>query len=263
MVIRVDAASGVAQMVDRDDFKSFKIVVSAASPTTRESLQQAFENLGRLDGDFAWVSPQRIVDLVGQQPDQWHRSFEEMCEYAASKGWVDSAGDIRAHIEWEIDVETADADTFRRVLGHFPTGVAVVTADTPKGPVGMACNSLTSVSLSPPLIALCPARSSETWPLIRDTGKFLINVMASPHEEVTRRFAKKDVDRFDGVAVHTRKHGIGLDEAVAWIECRIEAEHDAGDHTIVIGRVLHLDADPDPDPLVFFRGQYGTFRAGV
>jgi len=150
-------------------------------------------------------------------------------------------------------------DEFRRVLGHYSTGVTVITAVTDKGPVGMACNSLTAVSLDPPLILLCPARTSETWPLIRNAGQFVVNVMAREQEDVTRRFARKDTDRFGAVGSHPRDRGLGLDGAVAWIECEIEQEYDAGDHTIVVARVHALDAPDEGEPLVFFRGRYGSF----
>jgi 3-hydroxy-9,10-secoandrosta-1,3,5(10)-triene-9,17-dione monooxygenase reductase component len=152
-------------------------------------------------------------------------------------------------------------DAFRNVLGHLPTGVTVLTAHGEDGPLGMAANSVTSVSLSPPLVLVCPAKSSTTWPGIRDAGSFCINIMAGHHEELCRGFARKGADRFDGVGHHGRQTGPGLDDAVAWIECEIQDEHDAGDHTIVVARVVAIDAAQDGIPLVFFRGGYGTFSA--
>jgi 3-hydroxy-9,10-secoandrosta-1,3,5(10)-triene-9,17-dione monooxygenase reductase component len=148
---------------------------------------------------------------------------------------------------------------FRRVLGHLPTGVTVVTADGAAGPIGMACNSVSSVSLEPPLVSFCPARTSETWPALRDAGRFCVNVMANHHEDVTRAFARKGVDRFAGVDHHARAGGPALDDAVAWLDCEIRAEHEAGDHLIVVAEVIGLDARPDAAPLLFFRGGYGTF----
>lgn len=148
---------------------------------------------------------------------------------------------------------------FRTVLGHLPTGVTVVTADGADGPVGMACNSVASVSLAPPLISLCPARTSETWPALRDRRRFCVNVMANHHEATTRAFARKGVDRFAGIAHHPRAGGPALDDAVAWLDCEIRDEHEAGDHFIVVAEVMALDSRPDVEPLVFFRGTYGTF----
>jgi 3-hydroxy-9,10-secoandrosta-1,3,5(10)-triene-9,17-dione monooxygenase reductase component len=162
------------------------------------------------------------------------------------------------HVEWEPEV-AVEADHFRHVLGHFPTGVAVLTAGRAEGQVGMACNSLTSVSLDPPLISICPARTSETWPEIRAAGQFLINLMRHGQDETVAKFARKGIDRFAAVPFHERRCGPALDDAMAWIECVIEAEHDAGDHTLVIARVLRLELGDVGDPLVFFRGRYGTF----
>jgi 3-hydroxy-9,10-secoandrosta-1,3,5(10)-triene-9,17-dione monooxygenase reductase component len=158
-----------------------------------------------------------------------------------------------------------DAAEFREVLGHLPTGVTVITAHGVDGPAGMAVNSLTSLSLTPPLMLFCPAKSSETWPKIRATGAFCINVMAGHHEEVTRRFSNKHADRFSGVPYSERPTGPALADAVAWIECRLEVEHgDAGDHTIAVGRVIAIEANRSAtiEPLVFFRGRYGSFRGG-
>jgi 3-hydroxy-9,10-secoandrosta-1,3,5(10)-triene-9,17-dione monooxygenase reductase component len=154
-------------------------------------------------------------------------------------------------------------DLFRRVLGHLPTGVTVVTACGTDGPTGMAANSVTSVSLDPPLILLCPAKSSSTWPAIRAVGRFCVNVMAGQHEALTRQFALKGADRFSGVLYGEGSCGPAIVDAVAWIHCRVRAEYDAGDHTIVVADVVEIDADAGSNPLVFFRGRYGTFVEAV
>ena len=154
---------------------------------------------------------------------------------------------------------SVEPHVFRRVLGHLPTGVTVITAQLPDGPIGMACNSVTSVSLEPPLIAFCPARGSETWQTLRPTARFCVNVMAEHHEAATRAFARKGIDRFAGIHYHSRRCGPALDGAVAWLDCEIRAEHDGGDHLIVVAEVMALEAHTDAAPLVFFRGAYGTF----
>jgi len=139
-----------------------------------------------------------------------------------------------------------------------------VTAYHADAPVAMSANSVTSVSLEPPLILFCPAKSSTTWPLIRESGRFCVNVFGAQHEEASRRFAERGVDRFAGVAWHQRPSGPALDEALAWIECALDAEYAAGDHMIVVGAVLGLDLREDAgEPLVFFRGRYGSFAAGT
>lgn len=166
----------------------------------------------------------------------------------------------------DTDVVDIDPAHFRSVLAHLPTGVTVVTAyGDANSPVGMAANSVTSVSLNPPLVLLCPAKSSTTWPAIRAASGFCINVMAGHHEEVTRRFAAKGIDRFAGLDYVRRPTGPALADAVAWIECSPHAEHDAGDHTIVVARVVAIEAaaTAELEALVFFRGSYGSLRASV
>lgn len=109
------------------------------------------------------------------------------------------------------------------------------------------------------MLLLCPAHSSSTWPLLRQAGKFCVNVLAHDHENLSRQFAASGIDRFGGVAWHSRQSGPALDEAIAWIDCEIEAEHPAGDHTVVIAKVLDLNVSGAFQPLVFFGGRYGTF----
>jgi 3-hydroxy-9,10-secoandrosta-1,3,5(10)-triene-9,17-dione monooxygenase reductase component len=152
-----------------------------------------------------------------------------------------------------------EPDQFRHVLGHLPTGVTVITANTTDGPVGLSANSVTSVSLEPPLILVCPAKTSETWPAIREAGRFCVNVMARHHEPTVRRFAVRGIDRFEGTTHHDRGFGPALDDAIAWIDCELLHEHEAGDHTIAVCSVLALEPADEGEPLVFYRGLYGTF----
>lgn len=161
-------------------------------------------------------------------------------------------------------VLAADLDprAFRDVLGQLPTGVVVVTALTEEGPVGMSCNSFTSVSIAPPLVSFCPALTSTTWPLIERAGRFCVNVLSSPQSDVCGLMSRKDIDRFASTPWHPRPGGPGLDGARAWIDCEIESLHAAGDHLICVGAVLALEAAPDEaEPLVFWRGAYGSFAA--
>jgi 3-hydroxy-9,10-secoandrosta-1,3,5(10)-triene-9,17-dione monooxygenase reductase component len=155
------------------------------------------------------------------------------------------------------DVQTLAAHRFRRVLGRFPTGVVLVTARTADGPTGMAVNSFTSVSLDPPLVAFCAARSSSTWPRIREVGAFSVNVLGEGHADVSRRFARKGIDRFAGLGHRPGVTGAPvLDGVAAHLDCELHAVHEAGDHVIVLGRVVHLDADEGVRPLVFHGGDY-------
>jgi len=152
-----------------------------------------------------------------------------------------------------------DAQAFREVLGRLATGVAFVTAAPDGNPAGLIVNSLTSVSLQPPLVAFCPARSSLTWQRMRRAGRFGVSVLEREHEPFARRAALAGADRFAGVDWEFGRGGAPLlSDALATLECEIVAEHPAGDHWIVVGRVSNIRRSPLEDPLVFFAG---AFRA--
>ena len=150
----------------------------------------------------------------------------------------------------------------RTVLGHFATGVVLVTAIDGDEPVGMACNSFTSVSLEPPLVLFCAAKSSTTWPRIQAAGKWAANILDEDGEEICRLFAQKGADRFAHIAYTPGRTGAPiLEDALAFVDCETIAEHDAGDHVIVVGRVLELGYQPEGKPLLFYRGGYGRFES--
>ena len=146
------------------------------------------------------------------------------------------------------------------VLGNFGTGVTVITAMGPEGPLGFTCQTFASLSLDPPLVSFCPARSSTSWPRIRDLGRFTINILADQHGYLSESFAQagnSGVDKFDGVGFTLSPGGSPvLAGVLAWLDCSWRAEHDGGDHTIVVADVLDLDATPDVLPLFYFRGGY-------
>lgn len=145
----------------------------------------------------------------------------------------------------------------RAVLGHFLSGVTVVTSVDDGGPLGFTCQSFSSLSLDPPLVAIFPARTSTTWPRIRETGRFCVNVLSEHQADVSARFAHRAADRFDGVAWTPSPLGSPLlAGVVAWVDCTLWREYDGGDHTIVAGRVEHLGAVSDNGPLAFHRGTY-------
>ncbi|RZU33744.1 flavin reductase family protein [Blastococcus saxobsidens] len=156
-----------------------------------------------------------------------------------------------------------DPRVMRDVLGHFASGVTVITADTPDGPIGFTCQSFSSLSLDPPLVAFAPARTSRTWPRLRDMGRFCVNVLAEGQDAVSQNFARSTADRFAGVPWTSSPHGSPvLDGVIAWIDGELWAEYDGGDHTIVVARVLDLGAVADRRPLLFHRGTYGLLRTG-
>ncbi len=155
-----------------------------------------------------------------------------------------------------------DGATYRQVLGHYPTGVCVVTASEPEGSsVGMVVGSFTSVSLDPPLVAFFPDRSSTSWPRIERARRFCVNVLSSDQRDLCRRFSAKGDDKFAGLSHrHSANGSPVLDDVVAWIDCTLDAVHEAGDHFIVLGRVQELDVVSPEKPLLFFRGGYGNFE---
>jgi len=154
-----------------------------------------------------------------------------------------------------------DLRSFRDALGMFATGVAFVTAAPDGEPAGLIVNSLTSVSLEPPLVSFCPSRNSLTWSRMRRTGRFAVNVLARRHEGFARRATPAGSDRFAGLDWESGPHGSPLvTDALATLECQIVAEHPAGDHSIVVGRVDHLSAAGIEDPLVFFAGEFGGLQ---
>ena len=149
---------------------------------------------------------------------------------------------------------------FRAVMGMFATGVTVVTGISPDGPSGMAANSFTSVSLDPPLVLVCMAESSSTWPGIQQSGAYCVNFVHEDGEELCRRFSRKGAERYEGTTWSPGPTGSPvLDEAIAWADCRIEAEYPAGDHSIVVGRVVALGRKEEGRPLLFWGGNYGRF----
>ncbi len=161
----------------------------------------------------------------------------------------------------QLHVLPPDPATFRTVLGHFATGVTVITAVDGEEPVGMACNSFTSVSLEPALVLFCAAKSSTTWPRIQASGKWAANFLAEDGEEVCRVFAQKGADRFSHISYTLGRSGAPiLRDSLAFVDCETADEHDAGDHTIVVGRVLELGYASEAKPLLFYRGGYGRFE---
>ena len=155
-----------------------------------------------------------------------------------------------------------DSATYRTVLGHFATGVVLVTAIDCAEPVGMACNSFTSVSLEPPLVLFCAAKSSSTWPRIQAAGKWAANFLDEDGEEICRLFAQKGADRFSHVAFTPGRTGSPVvEDALAFVDCETVAEHDAGDHIVVVGRVIELGYRHEGKPLLFYRGGYGRFES--
>jgi 3-hydroxy-9,10-secoandrosta-1,3,5(10)-triene-9,17-dione monooxygenase reductase component len=150
-----------------------------------------------------------------------------------------------------------DQRRFRDTVGAFPTGVTVVTARGAGGPAGLTTNAFTSLSLDPPLVLVCFDNASRTLPVVRESGRFAVNVLRRGQEELAAVFASKRVqaDKFADVA-HAERDGVPvLDDALAWLVCSVTELLPGGDHTVGIGAVEAMESF-DGEPLLFWRGGY-------
>jgi 3-hydroxy-9,10-secoandrosta-1,3,5(10)-triene-9,17-dione monooxygenase reductase component len=158
-----------------------------------------------------------------------------------------------------VPVSAPDSSRFRRVLGHFGTGVTVITTADTDGPAGFACQAFAPLSLDPPLVLFCPQNGSGTWRRIRATGTFCVNILASDQRDVSRLFGTRGADRFSALDWTPAPSGAPiLTGALTWADCLVEAVHPGGDHSIVTGRVTTLGPCRDVTPLLFHRSRYTT-----
>jgi 3-hydroxy-9,10-secoandrosta-1,3,5(10)-triene-9,17-dione monooxygenase reductase component len=156
-------------------------------------------------------------------------------------------------------VSSSDIDRFKEVLGHFVTGVAVVTASTMDGPVGFTCQTFGALSLEPTLISFSALTSSHSWPRARAVGVVGVNILSSDQELVARVFGKPGADKFAGVGWSPGPMGAPLIEgALAHLEGRVQFVTTQGDHDIVVVAAEHAESFPGA-PLIFYRGGYGGF----
>ena len=151
---------------------------------------------------------------------------------------------------------------YRRVLGHFATGVTVVTMRKRSGKYwGFTVNSFTSVSLDPPLVLVCVDHGTESAVAMSEAEYFAVNFLSEDQQEISGRFALKSADRFADLSSREGKHGSPLLEGcLGFAECRKVAAHPHGDHTVVIGEVLEAHAGGG-HPLLFYRGSYVRLEA--
>lgn len=157
---------------------------------------------------------------------------------------------------------TVDPTTMRSVLGHFCTGVAVITGTDDGEPVGMTVQSLVSASIEPPLVLICPQRSSTSWPRIARAGVFCANVLSENQQALGLTFAKSGGDKFADIPWQPAVSGAPvLQDALAHIACEVHAVHEAGDHLLVLGRVTALDATSTSGPLLFYQGAFGALAS--
>ena len=154
-----------------------------------------------------------------------------------------------------------DKGEFRAVLGHFPSGVTLITGMHEEHPAGFTCQSFFSLSLDPPLVAFAPGKSSTSWPRVSSTGSVCINFLAADQEGLARTFSQSGADKFAGVGWSNGANGAPrLQGALAWLEARIVDSHEAGDHWLVTAEVTDMETGKG-QPMIFYRGGFGGFAA--
>jgi 3-hydroxy-9,10-secoandrosta-1,3,5(10)-triene-9,17-dione monooxygenase reductase component len=155
----------------------------------------------------------------------------------------------------------SEADQFRRVMANYPTGVCVVTATDPEGrPIGMVVGTFTSVSLDPLLVGFLPDKRSTTWPKLEAAGHFCVNVLAAGQSAICQQLASSKTDKFEGIEWDLSRHKLPIIAGSnVRIECRLHSVTDAGDHLFVLGLVLDFEVTREADPMLFYRGRYGSF----
>lgn len=157
-----------------------------------------------------------------------------------------------------------DPELFREVFGRFATGVAVITSATPAASGGMTANAVCSLSLDPLLALVCFENNARTLPIVREAGRFGVNVLSADQEELARVFASKlpESEKLEGVS-HRYQAGVPIiDGALSWVACSLRELIAGGDHTIAIGKVEALGLG-EGEPLLFYEGQYHDFRAKI
>lgn len=157
-----------------------------------------------------------------------------------------------------------DTARYRQVMGHFTTGVVVVAAIDNGDPVGFTAQTFTPLSIDPPLVSVCPQKTSSSWPRVERAGAFCVNILTADQKDLSTAFAVSGADKFTGVTWKPSPATGSpiIDGVLAWVDCRIREKHEAGDHWIVVADVEEMDLVVDNGhPLLFFRAGYGRFEA--
>lgn len=158
---------------------------------------------------------------------------------------------------------SVDQLEFRSVMGHFATGVTIVTTHDGAGKIsGLTANAVASVSLEPPMVLVCVDKKSDSYPMFGASKTFAINILSNGQETLSRRFAKSGGDKFTGIGFRIGVSGSPLlADTIAFLDCQVRYEFDAGDHTIYIGEAVDIAVSSDSDPLLYFRGGYRNLSA--
>ncbi|MGC7100673.1 flavin reductase family protein [Amycolatopsis lurida] len=169
----------------------------------------------------------------------------------------------RQHIQDRVAGDPIEPRTFRDTLGHYASGITIVSGFDGAEPIGFTCQSFCSVSVDPPLVAFSVMKTSTTYPRIRQTGKFAVNVLAQTQHVISNQFARKGTDKWAGIEWRlSRRENPLIEDTLMWLDCGLFAEHEAGDHHIVVGRVHEMSPVSwhRGEPLLYFRGEYRHLR---
>lgn len=158
-----------------------------------------------------------------------------------------------------LPITAIEPSDFRKALGHFASGITVITSCGDGEPLGFTCQSFYSVSMNPPLVSFCVKSSSQGYPHIRRSGRFAVNMLSGAQSPLSNQFAQQGADKWQGVGYQTSPLGNPIiDGGLYWLDCEIHAEHAAGDHLIVIGEVKALSQhdSAEQSPLLYYKGRY-------
>ncbi|MGB3500619.1 MAG: flavin reductase family protein [Mesorhizobium sp.] len=266
MLIRV-TSQGRLFLEKSDDFRSFAIEIDADAG---HCAGPALARIARLEGDaYAWVSQDGLRALSTRAGDaEWEAGLAGMVKYAASKGWLDPQGAIRAHIVNADALSAAKADglagvdvqSFKQAMRNLAGGVAIVATGCGSEKSGLTVTAVTSVSIDPPCLLICVNKSSASHDAILANGTFAVSILGDQHDELARRFAGVDgvtgLARFELGDWESGATGSPiLADAICSLDCELLMHQSVGSHGVFIGRVVATN-DVAGAPLVNFQGQF-------
>ncbi|MGF1682160.1 flavin reductase family protein [Photobacterium minamisatsumaniensis] len=162
----------------------------------------------------------------------------------------------------QIEQQAVSTDLYKNIMGQFPTGVTVITAYNDLGDiVGFTASAFSALSMDPALVLVCPSYTSDSYPVIRDTKKFAIHILADDQQAVAYQFAKKGIDKSEGLNIRKSEHGLPVIEgALAVLECDLWNDYPGGDHAILVGQVVNAELanTEEQHPLLYCRSKMGS-----
>lgn len=267
MEIRVTNDGGLRLLGD-DDFTRLAVAVDAGAAS---HVAGALGAVARLDEtDHAWIMPAALRSLTPRAGEaDWEEGFAVMLSYAERKGWTDSEGAIRVHIQQEDaandELPPVDGEQFRQAMRNLAGGVAVVATGSGSGRRGLTVSAVTSVSAEPPCLLVCVNSSAEAHDFMLANGDFSVNLLGIEHKELAMRFAGqtgcRGAARFEGGGWSRGLHGLPvLGDALCSMECKLLSSHVVGSHRLFVGQIVHV-RNRAGEPLVNFQGRLQTLEA--